>query len=222
MYKVITTLGAFALASLDLPIAKNDTALRLKEETMSLEYTATADEVVLVMSAESEESLSSIDVRDPKGASVLKMRAAGGRKLALSGYTVESQETSFAEFFGTYSEGLYRIHARTADGRDVKGQALLSYTLPAAPEMVYPLEGAVDVPASGLVIRWKADASAAGYQVVLEQDENDGLSVALPPGTDSFQVPDGVLHPHTKTQVEVAVIGENGNRTLVEIACATR
>ncbi len=221
MNKAIIIVIGLTLVSLDAPSPTDFATLRLKDEAMNLEYSATADKVVLVMSAESDESLSSVDILAPGGASVLRMRADGGRKLALSGYTIESQEKSIAEFFGTYSEGTYNIRARTVDGRPVRGQAALSYVLPSPAAMVYPLPGAADLPTRGLVIRWKPDTQAAGYHVVLEQNENDGLSVDLPKGTDQFIVPDGILLPNTKTQVEVGVIGENGNRTLVEIACAT-
>jgi hypothetical protein len=222
MNKAIALLIGLTLTSHDAPSPSVIATLRLKEEAMSLEYTSTANEVVVVMSAESEESLSSVDIFSPGGAAVLRMKASGGRKLALSGYTIESQETSFEEFFGTYPEGMYSIRALTGDGRPVRGRAALSYVLPAPAVVLHPLQGAGDLPTSGLVIRWKSDSQATGYYVSLEQNENDGLTVKLPPGTEHFSVPDGILLPHTKTQVEVGVIGENGNRTLVEISCSTR
>jgi hypothetical protein len=212
---------ALGLVSLDGPSPLAIDTLRLKEEAMTLEYTATSNEVVVVMSAEAEESLGSVELVAPSGASVLRIRSDGGRKLALSGYSIESQEMEIAELFGVYPEGTYHIRARTPDGRPVVGEAVLSHVLPATPVLIHPQEGAVGLPTSGLVIRWEPDAQAAAYHVNLEQNENDGLSVELPPGSKQFVVPDGVLQPNTKTQIELAVIGENGNRTLVEILCTT-
>ncbi len=222
MNKTIVTLIWLTVASHGAPSPSEIATLRLKAEAMSVEYSSTSNVVVLVMSAESEESLSSVDIFAPGGASVLRMKANGGRKLAVSGYTIESQESSYEEFFGTYPEGLYPIRARTADGRPVRGEATLSYVLPSPAVVIYPLEGTENLPTSGLVIRWQPDAQAAGHYVSLEQNGNDGLTVELPPGTDHFSVPDGILLPHTKTQIEVGVIGENGNRTLVELSCSTR
>ncbi len=221
MNKALFTLIGLGLVSLDGPSPLPIDTLRLKEEAMSLEYTATSNEVVLVMSAEAEESLGTVELLAPNGSSVLRMRADGGRKLALSGYTVESQELEIAELFAAYPEGTYHIRARTLDGRPVVGEAELSHVLPAAPILTYPADGAAGLPASGLVIRWEPDAEAAAYHVNLEQNENDGLSVELPPGSKQFVVPDGILLPNTKTQIELGVIGENGNRTFVEILCTT-
>ncbi|MFN0244522.1 MAG: hypothetical protein ACKVWV_16660 [Planctomycetota bacterium] len=222
MYRVIVTTAAFVLASFERPTPKSESAIAFKDEAMVFEYVPATGEAVLVMSAESDASLSSVDIRGPHGASIMKLRCEGGRQLALSGYKVESEESDLAQLFDAYPEGVYRIRARAVDGRSVKGEAMLSYTLPLAAAMVYPLEGATDVPTSGLVIRWNADASAAAYQVSLEQDDNDGLTVQLPAGKQFFEVPDGFLASNTKTKIEIAVIGVNGNRTLVEVACATQ
>jgi hypothetical protein len=99
---------------------------------------------------------------------------------------------------------------------------VFSHALPAPALIHYPRAGAVDVPASKLLVSWTPDRSASRYRVSLEQGENDGLTVELPAGSHSFQVPDGVLARNTETQLEIAAIGRNGNRTLVEVPFTTR
>ena len=222
MNKATLALIGLTFVSHDAPSPTDVDALQLKEEEMVLEYSATLNEAAILMAAESEESLGSVEVYAPDGTSVLRVQSSGGRKLALSGYKIESQEMDLAELCASYAQGTYHIRARTADGRIARGTAALSHVIPPPAVVLFPVEGTLDLPTSGLVIRWKPDVEAAGYQLHLEQNENDGLSVELPPGSDHFVVPDGILRPNTKTQVEVAVIGENGNRTLVELSCATK
>jgi hypothetical protein len=196
-------------------------SLRLKEERMTLEYTATADEAVVIIEAESEIPLDRVQIRDPRGARVMELRSQGGRPLALSGFLLESAELDGASIHETFGEGLYEMRARALDGRPVGGNARLDHALPATPVVLYPRDQDA-VPTDDLEIRWVPDPEASAYRIVLEQNENDGLQVELPPGSDSFRVPNGLLLPRTETQIEVGVVGPNGNCTLVEIVVETR
>jgi len=72
-----------------------------------------------------------------------------------------------------------------------------------------------------MTVSWIPDPDARAYRVILEQNDNDGLIVTLPPGSHNFQVPDGVLDSGMETQVEVGVVAHNGNCTLVEVVCTT-
>ena len=76
-------------------------SLRLKEERMTLEYTATAGEAVVIVEAESEVPLDRIEIREPRGARVLELRAQGGRPLALSGFRLESEELDATSILDT-------------------------------------------------------------------------------------------------------------------------
>jgi hypothetical protein len=221
MYKSTIALTALALTAFDRQAREAEPRLELKEEKVFLEYTASADEIVLVVEAESEEDLDGVQVRSPRGAPILELQAESGQRMALSGFTVESRETSYASLFGLYEPGLYDIRARTVDGREALGSALLSHELLPAPAVIQPHEGSTNVPPQ-LVVKWIPDSRAAGYRVSLEQNENDGLAVSLPPGSSSFRVPPRILAPDTDTQLEIAAIGLNGNVTLVEVTFRTR
>lgn len=192
----------------------------LKEEKIVIELTTGVDEAVVIVEAEAEVGLERVDVYEPSGAALLGLDASrtGGR--ALQGFVVETRESDLSTLLQQYPEGVYELRARTVDGAVLSGSARLDHALPPRPVLLYPFEGAVDVPRN-LTVLWLADPSAAGFHVVLEQGENDGLSVFLPPGTSSFTVPSGVLAPATDTLVEVAVIAANGNRTLTEVEFTT-
>lgn len=218
---IAVTLIALGLASwqtarLDQPV------LHLKEEKLTIEYTATADEAVLIMEAEAELDLASVIVRSPSGVTVLEMNSGDGAPLALSGFVVETRECTPEELFLQYPAGRYDLTGRTLEGRVARGSAQLSHDLPRVPTVNYPFEGATQVPTEGLEITWNVDTSARAYRLVLEQNDNDGLVVTLPAGSTSFQVPDHLLAANTETQLEVGAVAANGNCTLVEIVFKTR
>ena len=81
-----------------------------------------------------------------------------------------------ATLFATYAEGSYELLARTGDGHDAFGNALLSHDLPRAPVVFYPRDGSVDVPTEP-TLKWGFDAGASRYKVALEQGETDGMIV---------------------------------------------
>jgi len=222
MYKSLIACGVLTLGIFGLPQTQsNNRAVYLKEETMVLEYSATLGEAVALLEAESEETINRVEIRNPLGAAVLELRAPEGKNLGLSGFKVETGESSVELLLETYPPGMYRFRARTADGQFLLGSAVLSHELPAAPEVLYPTDGAVDVPTTDLTVSWVVDPQATGYRLVVEQGETDGLVVDLPAGKGSFQVPDGILAPSTRSHVEVGAIGPNGNCTLVEVAFRT-
>ncbi len=195
----------------------------LQEERMIIEYSAATDEAAVIVEAESEEALASVVVLGPNDVSVLELRSSrDGLDLAISGFVVERREMSTEVLFETYREGTYTMQAMSADGRSARGSAVLSHDLLPAPTLLYPPNGTSNVP-TDLIVGWISDPQAlGGYQVVLEQDENDGLTARLPAGTSSFQVPEGVLSPGKESHVEVGAIGSNGNITLVESFFTTR
>lgn len=193
-----------------------DQPLRLKEESIVIEYAPALGEAVLLVEAESEVSLGQVEVVGPHGERVFLLEA-GDRPL--QGFTIETREASVQVLFQRYSRGVYDLRARTVDGRSVVGSAVLSHQLLGAPVVILPLPGS-RVPANALV-SWVPDPTAAQYIVTLEQGENDGLTVRLPAGTSSFQIPNGVLQPATATHVEVLVVGSDGNRTQSEVEFET-
>lgn len=223
MDKATLAFLAFGLAALgsERPFQEARPTLRLKEERMIIEYTATANEAVILVEGESETALESVEVRMPGGHTMLELRAPIGNDSAFSGFSLETQEATVEELIAHYGEGDYDLRARAMGGEPVQGHASLSHELLPPPVVLYPYPGAVGIPAADLKIYWIPDPAAEAYTVSLEQGENDGLTVRLPAGSKSLYVPRGILLPHTETQLEIGATGPNGNRTLVEIEFRT-
>jgi hypothetical protein len=219
MFKSSLALGLLALSALGLLQDRRHPIVPLGQGTMQLESVA-GGEAVIRIEAESEEQLERVDVRDPDGRLFLALDSSQASRRGLSGLVMELRETSLAEILASYSEGEYDFRATTVDGSVAVGKARLSFDLPATPRIVYPPAGAL-VPANGLTVMWLSDLNAIGYRLQLEQGENDGLAVNLPPGRNSFRVPDDFLPRGTEFQLELSAIGTNGNRTIVEVPFTT-
>jgi len=220
MYKAVLSVSLLVLAL--GTSASNQShrrpAVALGEGRMTLEYTAGEGAVVRI-EAESEVELQDVHVFRPDGELFLEL---SGRAGGLSGISVEQRVSEFDSLLRDYPYGDYEIRATTTDGRRALGTVHFSFELPAAPRIVSPAPDAVGVATSDLVLSWSPARGAVNYRLELEQDENDGLTVALPPGQRSFRVPDGFLARGTETRFEVAAIGANGNSSLSEITFTTR
>lgn len=219
MWKTIATLGLLT-ASLGgmRQVRRLEPTLALKEEAMTLEYTPSRNEIVVVAEAEGESSLGRIEVRGPDGGTVL---CVDSNDYALQGFVIEARETDPETLFRTYAEGVYDLRAVTLDGQLAIGSARLVHALLPAPELLYPVEGALHVSTTP-VVTWVPDPNATSYVLILEQDENDGLQVTLPGESSRFEVPHGVLRPAAECFVEIAAVGPNGNRTVTEVRFRTR
>lgn len=221
MARLSAALALVALAALGMPRAPAPAPLRFKEEAVTIRYSATERLASLVFEAESEEPVGGAEVRHRSGGPALGL-VLGDARSTVSGFVIESAEVPLEELLELYPAGLYAFRGRSVDGRSVRGSGTLAHALPEAPVITFPRPGARDVPADDLVVRWARDANALGYEIVLEQGDNDGLSVRLPAGSDSLQVTGGLLAGGTETHLEVAAIGATGNRTQVELAFTTR
>jgi len=195
--------------------------VELKEESMVIEYTASSGEATIVVSAEAETHLARIEVRGPTGPPVLEMRTDHGLEQGFQGFVVETGEGTPEELMAAFPPGDYTLRARTVDGRTAFGSARFSHVLPQAPLIAYPSEG-MAVPTTGLEVSWVADPGVVAYRVNLEQHESDVMTVVVTGGTGSFRVPDGVLAPGTRSQLEIGAIGADGNCTIVEVPFRTQ
>ena len=221
MYKFTIPSAAFALALAATPAVQQGPALQFKEQSLTIKDSPSEDDAALVVDAESEQPLESFELRDPNGHVVLRLRAATGERVAVSGLSIEGRESTLYALTSTHAEGVYQLSGRTVTGRPVLGSAALSHQLLAPPVVNFPTPDATGVPTSGLVISWNNDPGAARYYIELEQGDNDGLTAMLGPGTHSFSVPSGLLAGATESTLEVQAIAANGNRTLTQLTFTT-
>jgi len=193
----------------------------LAAASLRVEYNATEGTAALVLEAESDEAVRRVRLIAPGGSSLLDLSRPPGQGLSISGLSIETDDSQLGSLFEAYPEGTYEVRALAVGGGRILGSATLSHELPQPPVIGFPGAGTVGVPTSGLLLVWTGSPAADGYEVALEQGENDGLRIRLPPGSTSFLVPDGFLAPSTPTQVEIAAISGNGNRTSTVVEFTT-
>lgn len=192
----------------------------LGQGEMHLEWTPGLEAIVHI-AAESEDALERIRIFRPDGRELFDLDARDRAPNGLSSLAAELREPDLERLLENYTEGRYEILAATVGGSLALGHANLSFDLPSAPHVVHP-SPEQRVQASSLTVSWLPDRDVAGYELQLEQGEEDGFRVRLPPEQSTFPVPPGILAPATETSLELAAIGTNGNRTLVHVNFMTQ
>jgi hypothetical protein len=187
-----------------------------------------------------------LEIKDPHNRRIFLIKAFG--RLARQGLTelsFESDEPSFddlspAEFFLRFPEGEYDIEARSLEGEEIEGEALLSHVM-AAPASNLTISGAAAVancdvlplPSASepVIIDWdpvttshptignSGPIQVEMYQIAVEQG-NLKLSVDLPPTMTQFQVPAAITALGGVFKFEVLVRTTSGNNTATE-SCYT-
>lgn len=217
----VLSLGFVAWQSTRSPGPAGQSFLDLEVARMTIEYKPSIDLATLVVKAESDQGLSSVEILDSRGRPILCMFGNDSRGSAVSDFQLDTPEVSAARLFLLFPEGPYAFRGLTQHGALALGSAELSHLLLAEPVVRYPFAGAAAVP-TDLTIEWASDPQAAGYHVGVEQDDNDGLVAKLPAGSSSFKVPGGILRRGVETKLEVVAVAHNGNGTLAEISFTTR
>jgi hypothetical protein len=237
--------GAFSLAPLTvLGLAwnaqpqKGGQVVEIEEEQVFIEYNAT-DEDIGVHFFWDAEDWDRMQITSPEGESVLKVRATKG--LAEQGLTegfFESAEPSLTEisleeFFERFPAGEYTFKGVTIEGDTLVGESEFTHTMPAAPQNLFPPEGATVSASQPLVLSFDAvtqdlegnPLTPDSYEVIVEH-EGDVLrvfSVILDGDVPnpSVTVPPEFLQSNLEYKLEVLVREESGNKTISETSFTT-
>jgi hypothetical protein len=156
---------------------------------------------------------------------------------------------TLARFQQRFPAGLYIFTGKTLDGDTLTDTALLTYNLPAAPD-IEGFDGTGNVPTANAVIEWApgddlgecpfdglipdpGSVAEVAWEVVVEPEDEESVnplrvfSVQLPASQTSVTVPQEFLDTYvaqgiTTFKFEVGAIEDSGNRTFSEgIFCTT-
>jgi hypothetical protein len=112
----------------------------------------------------------------------------------------------------------------TGRGREhFRSAAELSHQLPGETTILNPLHESV-IPATSLTIQWSAVPDIREYILEFENESLDpeqALTVNLPAGMTSFEIPPALLVPGSDYQVGIQTVGENGNIVASEVTFST-
>lgn len=173
-----------------------------------------------------------MDIYDPFGRlvfrSITRGRFAkqGGTELFLESAEPNFSQLTLEEFLKRFPEGRYEFRGKGVAGESFVGAANFTHNLPAAPQLVSPIEGGPLVDPNNAVMRWIPVGAVngspiVGYQVLVVQGQSAipaipkiTLDVTMPPTATSLAVPPGFLQANTRYGWEVIAIEASGNQTL--------
>jgi hypothetical protein len=195
-----------------------------EEAAIYIEQNATdGDTEVVIEALGGDDGLRRLLIRTPDKRLVLLVSSTDPTIMGIREFAFESPEPEGDAILAAYPEGSYTLLGVSVTGERFKSTVTLSHLLPEPTVITYPIEDAT-VGAGALTIEWSAVPGVAEYLVEIENESTDpeqSLSINVPAGTTSFEVPTSLLIPGSDYQVGVATVGENGNIVFVETAFST-
>ncbi len=186
--------------------------------SITLEANETDGDGEVNIAIDSGDALKYVDVFDPNGRRVGRVRSRDQGKLGIGKMILETPELSVDEAKAAYPSGTYAFKGRTMDDLPIAGEAELSHDVPTATQFTSPTDQATGVVREGLVAAWSAVTGATGYVFELEQsDLGIELKAILPASSTSIEIPATLLVPNTSYQIGIGVTVESGNRSFNEI-----
>jgi hypothetical protein len=229
----------------DPGVEPDDDPPNLKAAKLIIEHNATDGDTGFQGFIDSE-GWQSLEVTGPESALVLRFQSRGQlgelgmTELFFETVEPENAEVPIAEMLALLPAGSYTVAGPSMqDGESgglTSGTALLTHTIPAAPGLLEPPEGAT-VPGGGLTLSWSRVTEALdggpvtiiAYQLIVEEDlpphphqiGKPGISIYLPPTVTSVKLPAEILTAGREYSWEVLAIEESGNQTISSSVFAT-
>lgn len=148
--------------------------------------------------------------------------------LLITDVLYESSEPGIAELELDFPAGEYTFAATFIDDADEEvegtGTVTLAYEVLSAPTITFPLEGALGISANNpLTITWTGiDAEADSIILELEADvSGETYGIELDAGETEFTIPANWMLPDTDYVIDLEVVHENGNFTVVDTEFVT-
>ncbi|MDJ0842172.1 MAG: hypothetical protein QNK37_37070 [Acidobacteriota bacterium] len=144
----------------------------------------------------------------------------------------ENAEVPIADVLARLPEGEYTFKATMVDDSESTVTTTFSHTIPAGPVLIAPEDGAENVDPANTVISWNPvtqtidgspDLTIAGYQVIVEVEEQppfpqtfveSTFSAYVPADVTSITVPAAFMQAGKAYEYEVLAIEASGNQTI--------
>ena len=220
MKSILTSIVSLVLcfSLLAVAVAEEDQPA-FTELAMQFEVNETDGDGEVVFSVKASEGLSSLQVLDPDGKVIVFLisndKRAGIDPIGLAQFRLETAEPAIDGVKDAYPEGTYQFLARTINGDELVGEAILSHDRLPAP--VFSPDGEEDVNPNKAVVKWKAVEGAVAYEVEIENDDLDvNVTARLPGSATRFKIPKGLLQPGTEYEVGVSTVTMDGNLSVAD------
>lgn len=216
----------------------DEAELEFEQAKILIEHNATAEDTGFQGFVDGD-PWNRLTVTAPGGAPVLSVRGVGRlQELGLTELFFETDEPAndevpIEDVLALFPEGEYEFEGRSVDGEEVEGEASLSHTIPAGPEIVSPADGSV-IDIGEATVSWNpvtttvtgsTDLEIVGYELIVELDteappprgfSSPNVDIHVPPQITSLTIPPEFLAPGTAYKFEVLALEAGGNQTITE------
>jgi hypothetical protein len=224
MLVLASSAAALALSPFVLPRSAGaaQNAVPFDAVSMTIEVNATNSDAGVILFSDTEEQLHDLVIQDPSMSVVYHMTSTDAQGLGLTEMSSETSEPDITSAFVAYPEGDYTFTGTAFDGTIVTGVATLSHTVPTAPVVTAPKDGA-EISKHKALVKWDLDPTVDHYWVEIEQEDPPvDYTIQLPPGVHKFKFPSSLLLDGASYNVGVAAVGANGNATVSEVGFDTK
>jgi hypothetical protein len=225
--KLLLTSSALALALGPAIVAPLSTSpvrgtVPFDAVSMTIEVNATDLDAGVILFSDTELRLHQVMIRDPLGNVVYQMTSSDAVGLGLTEMQSETAEPDIQTAFLAYPEGDYTFSGQAFDGTLLSSVAHLSHSVPLAPELTGPADGA-RLNVNNVDVEWTLDSSVDHYWIEIEQDDPpSNFTIDLQPGVHDFRIPSQLLRRGTEYQIGVGAVGSNGNATVTVVGIETK
>jgi len=225
--KLVLTLCMLALALgaptvLSRPASAPRDTIPFDAVSVTIEVNATDADAGVILFNDTEERLHHLTIQDPSGNVIYEMTSSDAKGLGLTEMSSETAEPDITTAFLAYPEGDYTFTGEAFDGTIVTGVAHLSHTVPDAPELTEPEDGA-RLGINHVVVAWELDEKVDHYWIEIEQEDPPvNFTIQLQPGIHKFKIPKQLLLKASSYHVGVGAVSSNGNVTVSQVDFETK
>lgn len=220
----VSTIGLLAIGPLhgQDATAPHLSGAQLLDLEMFYQFSETDQDAEVTIGIESATPIESVVIVGPRGRMVATVRSHD--RLGLAEVELESAEPSVAEVQRAYPRGQYWFFGRAVNGTLLHGRTTLTHDVIAAPDFFdfspCDQEVASTMP---VTLTWNPVAGAAGYEIIIEQDDTGGnLRITQSGDRTSFVIPDGFLRPGLTYEIEMKSVTTGGNKTSASCEFSTQ
>ena len=185
-------------------------------------YNVSDEDAQIIARGGSEDGIRKVVIFGPRGKVCHNAYSKDKGWIGQADFQFDTPEPLLEDLMEAYPPGVYCFRGKTVDGDILANTVELSYDLLDPPTIIYPQEGATDIPTDGLVVLFEAPEGTEAILLELEDEEEEvALKVDLLADTSSFEVPNNWLKPGIEYVLDIKIIAENGNQTVRDIRFMT-
>jgi len=193
-------------------------------------YNGTDDDAQVIIEAEAfdETIMTELSITGPNGEEVNEMEFKDSEDLGITDVLFESSEPSISVLEQDFPAGIYIYSATFINDNDLEyigtGTIELSYDILALPAITFPLPANTGIfPGNAFTITWaNIPAGAKAIHLEIEADlSGETFSVDLDTNTTEFTIPANWMIPNTEYVIDLEVVHDNDNVTVVDVIFTT-